>query len=146
VEFWGKIGCPIEAAGAGPCPETCTFDVDGAEVQVPCKPGHIAIVLRDAWADPTHAGDTLLSISKDPVVRLPQQIETVDPTSPGALAAAPQGKDLPALLLAHEVGHALNLGHSQTPIGDLAVAHKSGEVMNPTVTDLGWGAAGISCD
>jgi hypothetical protein len=142
AKFWSDNGCDVETAGTGPCIDTCTIDGTTA----PCKPGHIAIVERDLWASPEHAGDTLLSPTQGPVVRVPAQIEIVDPTSEGATMVAPQGPDLQALLLAHEIGHAIGLGHSETKVVDGVVAHRMGEVMHPTVTELGWGVGGISCD
>lgn len=144
TKFWTDTDCPMEAAGAGPCTDQCTFTVDGQPITAPCKPGYVSVVLRDAWASPAHAGDTLVAAGADSVVRLPTQIEVIDPAAPGAVNVGPQGAELPALLLAHELGHAIGLGHSETPVGPL-VAHKQGEIMNPAVTEMGWGVEGIDC-
>jgi len=136
--FWKKHGAVYGTVEKNAdCPATC--QIDGRAVA--CHEGAITIDLRDqAFDQEAHAGETLWVKQGERLrwvtLLLPDKIEP-----PEGGASLP--KDINALVLTHEMGHAEGLDHSLTRISKGAISHKTGEVMNPATSGLGWGAAGL---
>ena len=151
AEWWKGSGCLVESVTVGPCPDTCTFDIDQGKGKdplvrtTPCAKGYTSMVLRDQWFDDGHAGEALLNVRGDRVLMFPEVIDAFDLDKP--VADQPV---LPAnakqLTVRHEMGHGFNMGHSYTPVvGKAVVAHQTGNAMNPSIFDAGDLRDGLGC-
>lgn len=133
----GLLYGPVTAAE---CPETCLY----GSRPLPCRAGAIVVDLRDRWFGDDQAGETLFTAVDGRIVRatvlLPAAI--VD-DSPSTSRAPGLPSDAERLALAHELVHALGYGHSYTTVSRGVVAHKTGELMNPSLRASGWGFGGL---
>lgn len=122
-----------------PCDVTC--NVKGRPVT--CNLGMITLDLRDRAFSDDHAGETIIVGDAQGHVLWATSLFPVKVLPGEAMDAPNLPKDVYALVLTHELGHAEAYGHSITRVSKGVVAEKTGEVMNAHAEKLGWGAAGL---
>lgn len=146
VEELEKQGLAFGPVHVGACPLPCLYRTkDGQERRVACQEGAIVVDLRDHWFSETHAGETLLAFSETGKLKhatslLPSDV--TDDRTDGDLGKR-MPRDAKRIVLAHELVHGLAYGHSFTPIFGPFISHKTGEMMNPELINMGWGFLGL---
>jgi hypothetical protein len=124
--WWAERGYETNRIGQGSCDELCST----GDEQAPCKHGWVSIGLRNQTMTDDQAGITFLGTHT--LILLPSSITTeTEELLPD---------DIRDLVVAHELGHAFGLQH--VVVGGL-VGQKTGHIMNPNLTDLGWNDEGI---
>lgn len=138
LEWWSARGYKVDHRPVARCADTCVT-TDGT---FPCLTGSVSLAPRPtAWSN-DHIARTYLLTDGTVVISLPHQIEPSDPTNGPSTTLL--RADIGALVVVHELGHAFNLGHTYTPLGGTGlIARKSGQVMHPKLSGLGWGDEGI---
>lgn len=150
LSFWADLGCAVEAVDTGPCPDVCTFtyeeDGEQQETKLPCKSGWTSVVPVQYWEGETHVGRTYLPKGDgDAVIAIAKIDAAWDPTV--EIERPPLPDDITKLVCAHEIGHSFNKGHTYTEVGNTGVvARKKGEIMHPSIFDVGWSASGLGCE
>lgn len=116
--------------------------------------GAIVIRWRAHHVAPEHAGVTRLQIEDGriiwAVIYLPRLDVRPDPTAPGGFLE--YSNEERAVLLAHELGHALGWDHTHTAMLGHGkhgrprlglVGRKTGHLMNPILQRMGWNTRGM---
>lgn len=133
--FWEDAGYMFGPISAGGCSLLCDSPVG----MVPCQPGAITVTLATSSAPSNHIGNC--TVGGEGAQRW--GAITVSGYIGDQLDGLP--RDAEDLIIAHELGHCLGLGHAEGP--DLPWRFKlpppAGHVMNPVVEKVGWGHDGV---
>lgn len=139
ADFWRQNGDEIMTVRNGriDCSRLCDL---GSAGQVKCSDRAILISGATARLDPRHAGLSTRASESGVIQWATIEVPSVYQTDDVDDDFLPV--DFYQLLLTHELGHALGYGHTYTPAGPLR-AHKSGHIMHPETTEVGWDTEGI---
>lgn len=129
--WWAERGYPTSGVTVGECSDLCKL---ASGDQGPCKHDAITIGLRHQWFGETHVGET--HTDEHAVILLPSSVQVDD-----MVTLLPD--DVEDLVVAHELGHAFNLGHTYTPAVGGSVARQTGHIMHPDIRQTGWGDEGV---
>lgn len=138
IELGARAGYDFHDVERGAC-ELCDHTLG----PVACKPGRVALTIRDQQFGPDHVAETRLEAVDGRIrwatVLLPSPVVLADVESPFTR------DQLAWFVLGHElVCHATGHGHVRTQVIPGVVARQTGHICNPSVSGLGTATEGIS--